>query len=537
MTEHEIEFHGKEYKDTGLGLLKHDMLRDSLNTNFNEQQKTLKNNSLIVFGDTGIGKSTAVTDFCEAKAKELGLQDAPKHFGQKTAYLDFDKLTEAQIDEIMQMDRSKFFFFKLLKTDTFFPTDYEGVPLIPKNGNKELGQGEQYQNWLKQLKFPFIRFMETVAGQPPAQGVLFLDEINHATPDLLNYFYIVIEDHKFGSTKVSDKIFIAAAGNIGSSGGSSTQELATSLKSRFYAKGYLILDPDTWIKYSKNVGVDPRVIAFIQTDPWLYLGQENVVDPSASKKNYGLSQDVRNVKQAFATPRSVERFSNKYKTLLKNYNDYKDLVDQGKASWEDWTPLGERKIGLEEASYLLAKETNGKDWADDWRTFIKAYESYSLKGLVQKGESMVGSKRYFRSSEAPALEQYGIPNFLLTHIIPITTKMWNMGKDEEYVDEHGIKQTERVPAVPEAQDARKLQAIVKIICFVKYEVQTLIIDTFRDPRELNAESFGTFLNWAKNGYYDPKIKKEFLEEIVPRLGTINKKLKEIEAAEKAQKQK
>jgi hypothetical protein len=28
-----------------------------------------------------------------------------------------------------------------------------------------------------------------------------------------------------------------------------------------------------------------------------------------------------------------------------------------------------------------------------------------------------------------------------------------------------------------------------------------------------------------------------LEEIVPRLGTINKKLKEIEAAEKAQKQK
>ena len=187
---------------TGLDVWSHTMLENALFLNLKTQLKTGKQHSLLVYGDTGIGKTQTVQAFCTKMAKETGLQDAPKQYEQDTAYLDLDKLTEEQI------------------------------------------------------------------------GILFLDELNHAQVDVFNYLFRVIDNHTFGTTKFSDDIFIVAAGNLGTGHGN-VNPLPTGLKRRFMGKGFLILDPDEWIDYAKKAGVDSRIIQFVRSNPYRWLGQEN----------------------------------------------------------------------------------------------------------------------------------------------------------------------------------------------------------------------------------------------------------------------
>jgi len=123
-------------------------------------------------------------------------------------------------------------------------------------------------------------------------GILFFDEINRATQEVLQSIFEVVHDYKVGGKPLHTGWFVVAAGNLGYEDGTEVTELDAALLNRFLT--FRVTEDDislkNWITHfaDKNE-VNPLIINFLQQEPrFLYY----------KKSNEGL-----------ITPRSWDKFS------------------------------------------------------------------------------------------------------------------------------------------------------------------------------------------------------------------------------------
>ena len=495
---------------TGLDVWSHTMLENALFLNLKTQLKTGKQHSLLVYGDTGIGKTQTVQAFCTKMAKETGLQDAPKQYEQDTAYLDLDKLTEEQIDDILKRNNvSEFFVFIDLNAKSFYPTDYEGVPRLPSNQ-----PDEKIIKHLRALKFPFIRYIE----KPGAIGILFLDELNHAQVDVFNYLFRVIDNHTFGTTKFSDDIFIVAAGNLGTGHGN-VNPLPTGLKRRFMGKGFLILDPDEWIDYAKKAGVDSRIIQFVRSNPYRWLGQENIFGAEDQSRHYPGSE--REGKETFPTPANVEGFSRTFNTLLEDFNNDSQQSNQqytGKQAIINKTRSPEEMDELYAEVYSVARSTLGEDWAEGFVKYLETLFSFSIKKLHKEATTLHNGKRAFKTAKGSDIRLYAVAPFIATKLKPLTDIIISKINADGSIGDIG------------PINDLNMKVILEIINACKPEIQMQIMDTLKDPKEFPTANAGAFAKYIvkRAQRLFPDIFAELQSDVLSFIKGMNAKEEQIE---------
>ncbi|MCK9604634.1 MAG: AAA family ATPase [Candidatus Omnitrophica bacterium] len=169
---------------------------------------------VLILGAPGIGKS-AIVNFVAANMKK-------------------------EIPGFMLVD---------VRTALYQPVDIKGLPTV---------EGDSAR-WTKP------DFFRTIKAK--SSGILFLDELTAARPEVQAALYELVYDRRIGEYVLPEGWTIVAAGNR-TSDRAVAFTLSTALASRFVQVD-LDVDVDEWIEWALGAGIDERVIGFLKLRPAL----------------------------------------------------------------------------------------------------------------------------------------------------------------------------------------------------------------------------------------------------------------------------
>jgi len=209
---------------------------------------------LYVAGPPGIGKSEIPRQVYRQIAKAKGLE-----------FVLWDKVDRDKKDE-MFANRNKYFVMcdqRLSQMDT---TDLRGIPKL--EGDK-----------LESLPPSWVVYF----CHPDAEGTIFFDEINLATPIVVGSAYQIINDRSMSDMKLSDKVALIAAGNRAEDK-AFTFDMPLPLRDRF-CEAELFADVENWTKWAAKARVNPHLISFVNwKESYLYKLSENGADKSVTPR-------------------------------------------------------------------------------------------------------------------------------------------------------------------------------------------------------------------------------------------------------------
>lgn len=192
----------------------------------------------FIWGKPGIGKSDTIRQICE----KMGI--------------DFIDLRLSQLES----------------------ADLRGIP-VPV-------ESEGISKWFPPEFLPF----KGIKRYEGTSGILLLDELNRARPDVLQAAFQLVLDRKVGMHELLDSWYIVAAGNLGEEDKTDVVEMDSALKNRFI-HFHVDVDLKVWLDWAEGAGVHPDVREFLNGKPkWLY---------------YVANQEDN----IYVTPRSWEKFS------------------------------------------------------------------------------------------------------------------------------------------------------------------------------------------------------------------------------------
>jgi hypothetical protein len=169
---------------------------------------------------------------------------------------------------VKQVAQAKNIGFIDLRLALMDPTDLKGIPFYDKQSHSAL--------WAPPAFLP-----------KEGRGILFLDELNTASPSVQASAYQLILDRAIGEYKLPDGWAVVAAGNRDTDRGV-TYKMASPLANRFVHLE-LEVSVQEWRVWAYSVGLDSRVIA--------YIGYKN---------EHLFTFDATSKEKSFATPRSWE---------------------------------------------------------------------------------------------------------------------------------------------------------------------------------------------------------------------------------------
>lgn len=152
------------------------------------------------------------------------------------------------------------------------PVDCRGIPVA------DLESGTT--RWLVPAELP-------QADRDGPNGILFLDELNTASPQMQAALFQLVLERRLGDYVLPKGWSIVAAGNRVSDR-AAAQRMPTALRNRF-AHLYVVADVDAWAKWATCNHVAPEMVAFVR------FRRELIHRMPAGDEN------------AFATPRSLTR--------------------------------------------------------------------------------------------------------------------------------------------------------------------------------------------------------------------------------------
>lgn len=411
--------------------------------------------SLLVFGDTGIGKSTSFVTFAEQKSKEMG-----------RSFVNWNKLAPDLRNKLAYKIInnpevvSKYFLFLDIRSVQLQPEDLQGIPDISDKSP-----------FLKQ-KQPFWIWLSSLSG---TAGILFLDEINQASPQMLSSLYEPTLDRTAGGTPFSKDVWVAAAGNEFDETGISP--ILSALMDRFTA-GVLVLDPEVWVDYAYEKGMDPRILSFIEENPKVNLG---MVDEAGNKF-------TRIENQKYPSPRSMFKFDKQFKNILLDYNKLnKEQPIKSLPADQQKKESDRRKAELRDRIYGQAGGICGDSWA---RRFIKFFQE-ELKFKVEK---------ILPHAEAGTLtSQYKGGD--LARITRYAAKYLKKGADELKKNNNNL--------TPEVEQI--YLGVIKIIVALSEnaEVNAILFGHLNRIFQGDQTALSTFKNYTINGSYDETLKNKY----------------------------
>jgi len=199
------------------------------------------NQPLFVRGGPGIGKSAIPRQVFEQLAQERG-----------KIFLEWSDLT---IDQKMACikDPQKYYIFGDFRTSQMDTTSLQGVPNMM---NTEV---------LENIPYSWVVYFT----QAKANGAIFFDEINLAAPIVQSITYSAIHDRVVSDRRLSENVFIFAAGNRSQDRGN-TFDMPLPLRDRF-AECEITHDVEDWCEWASTNKINPHLISFIKWRPtYLY---------------------------------------------------------------------------------------------------------------------------------------------------------------------------------------------------------------------------------------------------------------------------
>lgn len=272
------------------------------------------NQPLFISGAPGIGKSMIVKDDAISRAKMKGLE-----------FVDWNASTDKKKKE-MFISPQKFYVFIDQRLSQFDVTDLRGLPQI-----------QSETEWLVTKPYAWAVYIT----KPKANGTVFFDEINLASPIVAGSAYQIINDRVVADTKLSDDIYICGAGNRAVDQ-AHVHDMPLPLRDRF-AEFELTVNSDEWIDWAIGQKVNHHLINLIK---WKATLLYNVSEESADKST---------------TPRGVARLS-KLLTQTRNISDDK--------------------------TYMLAAISCGEGFASEFQGYVRYFEDMNWDTIYKNPKSV-----------------------------------------------------------------------------------------------------------------------------------------------------
>ena len=261
--------------------------------------------ALMVYGAPGIGKTSILLDFSDPQKYDL------------------------RVKHLSRMDA----------------TDWSGIP--------KQGENQKFTEFL-----PISIFKPAEAGK---RIVLFFDELNTATPQVLNAALDVILEKKGEgeNAKLPQNTIILAAGNLGEEDGTMVEKLSSAVKTRMI-QVRMKAEPKQWVEWAKSKSLHPSVIRFIEQNPRYLLDLA------------GFREELDQI----ATPRGWERVSHLV-TLLEKKNSA--LLAQ----------MVKGTVGKKVGKQFLAFLQNPHQGEDNWKQKIGQAAAYYSGNVADKTDNIL----------------------------------------------------------------------------------------------------------------------------------------------------
>ena len=204
----------------------------SLTKSLNTLIENKVKHSVFIWGAPGIGKSSAVTQV--AKEKDLELID--------------------------------------LRISQLAPTDIRGLPYT-KNGRAH---------------FAPPSFLPS-----DGEGILFLDELNMASPSVMGIAQQLILDRQVGDYKVPEGWFIVAAGNR-TEDRAAISQMPAPVANRFI-HFHIDSSLDSWKEYAIGAGINEKILAFLNFRPQLLYNFEKNQSAWPSPRSWEFANTLLNI--------------------------------------------------------------------------------------------------------------------------------------------------------------------------------------------------------------------------------------------------
>lgn len=454
---------------------------------------------LLIFGNPGIGKSTVVRNF----AKETAAHSTNNE-GEPREYLDWSKSSKKKRMEAVA-NPSKYFVLIDIRANQLIPEDLSGIPDVSLNDPVE---------YLRTKKHLWIWFIE----QEDTDGILFLDEINQASEDMLNALFEPVLDRAMAGQKISDKVLIVAAGNLGSQF-TGNQEIGPSLMSRFTC-GWLVLDPDEWLEYAEEQNFDLYILNFVTQDKRKHIGllEDNLKDGKKLKKG-SIKANTK-----FPDPRSVSKFNDRLKQLkevrAKYYSDSKYRQEYLKRNKG-------REFNFMQKIKLAAEGMCGADWAREFMAFLAEIGNVTLPQLIKDSASGQFMKTKDGQSTPYSKAAIGAASFKMANYVkdafkiimrdvkfPPSDNQEQSAKYVEYLEKDFFPNLETIsPAAYEL-----LSGVMKVIHAFQGEELSIFLSDLK--RKLPMNDMSLLLSFLQEGHYDEKGYKYFNEVGRPKMQEI-----------------
>ena len=309
------------------------------------------NQSVIIYGRPGVGKSAIVKYTARQLAQELG-----------RTFIDFNRAFAGSREELVEVfnNPEKYYCFIDVRAGSYEAFEFKG---IPKESVDIPGTSDALDLlWIK------ILTMDNSAG------MLFLDEINQANPETQNVLYGLLH---FGERTIAEKGIrnhefwaVHGAGNLGSQY-QGTNELNKALINRVSIV-YFDVTFDKWMNFAKAFMKDVAGAERPVYHP-LILKFLNFVKSTYPDKvdDFFTFEEVEGV--ADPNPRNFEKLSDAIYSLQAEYTKRREAGDPT----DDF---------LMQVDTIATAGLNSR-WAEEFTYYLERYQKANIAQMLQDPES------------------------------------------------------------------------------------------------------------------------------------------------------
>lgn len=292
--------------------------------------------------------------------------------------------------------------------------------------------------------------------RPGADGFLFLDEFNQGSKEVKDAAFKIVLDRVLGDRRMAKDVGVVAACNMGELFGN---EPITPANINRFGAGVLVVNPEEWRKYAVNSGIDDAIIAFTKAIPEDALYK------------------VPNGENPFVTPRVLEKIS-------KGIEYFRQKYDEAKAQG--------RPFNAVERIKLFAAQRAGVPWAERFDTFLRHIQSFDMAKILKD------PKKYLKDQPLDK-------NLAL--IVFVTNKL-KIAASNAKASGGNI--------TPE--DREIMTGLASIMTHLSPEAVCIMFEYLN--KDVPKDILGFLLDFVVEEPFDPKVKKEFLEEVLPQIKKI-----------------
>jgi DNA polymerase III delta prime subunit len=484
-----------KYKATNLSSWSYKTLHLAINHAFAQKQP------LLILGDPGIGKSDTVRAFSEqiasstTKGKYLkeddfdfstdpsknqtdaSMVDSSTASGPRE-YIDWAEIDLDKKKEVLREPWNYFVVLELTATE-LDRLDIKGIP-VPKTAQKDTEFS--YTEYEKSLEL----YLCTRKG---IEGIIFLDEVNLGTIDVKSALLKFVQKRTVADDKISPGFAIIAASNIPGTGGVDSDTLSTAFLGRQTGGiGVLVADPDQWCEWAESVGIDERIIAFIKENPEDYFYTTEDLET------------LRAEQRPFTAPRSLVAFSKVYSKALK---DFYRAIKAGR------TP----RIKFEDYVMERGEKIVGEKWIKGFLSWVDEVRGMEIQGILSRGD--LGRKQ---PGSVKTADVGKIIYFIKTKLKTAISNLLRKGiklEDSSQMSEQELEQFFETNINRNPEVFKYFEGCAMIIARVKAEWSGILLRGLK--RDLTEDQRRIFMEFLEFGNYDPKTKKEILDEVLPEL--------------------